>query len=246
MEHCVCAALQHRRCHTGSQLLLCRPGDARAAVQCGHDSVECARSCVESGCLRSTRLTHPCRPSHPYPVAPPPAFSFTITRLSDFRVPWLLPCPGLRGPCSAQPCSGRMPTAGLLGLMVLLSVVGEDECCSSNDIEQQQTCAVQRRALPPARSWHMSRRSWRRRLEELLPSTCDKLTSSFDALGLVLSSRLHSWPAASTRGILGTLAGWHFVAREVSYRDSSGSCSIGYDTSLEPSTAWCGVVYVES
>ena len=60
MEHCVCAALQHRRCHTGSQLLLCRPGYARAAVQCGHDSVECARSCVESGCLRSTRLTHPC------------------------------------------------------------------------------------------------------------------------------------------------------------------------------------------
>ena len=25
--------------------------------------------------------------------------------------------------------------------MVLLSVVGEDECCSSNDIEQQQICA---------------------------------------------------------------------------------------------------------
>ena len=130
--------------------------------------------------------------------------------------------------------------------MVLLSVVGEAECWSSNDIEQQQICAVQRRALPPACSCNMSSRSWRRRLEELLLPICDRLASSFDALCLMLSSGLHSWPAASSRGILGTLAAWHFVAREVSYRDSSGSCSICYDTSFEPSTAWCGVVYVES
>ena len=67
-EHCSCAALQHRRCHAGSQLVLCRPGYARAAVQYGHDSIKCARSCVEIGSLSSLQLTHPCRHSHPHPV----------------------------------------------------------------------------------------------------------------------------------------------------------------------------------
>ena len=82
-----------------------------------------------------------------------------------------------------------------------------------NDIEQQLLCAAlqQRAFMEPG--WKKSTICWRKRLENLLLPHCDGLPSRFECWRPYLSSAVLSWPDASTRAILGTLAAWRFDTR---------------------------------
>ena len=72
---------------------------------------------------------------------------------------------------------------------------------------------VPREVACPDRYRELVTRCWRKRLKDLLLSYRDGLPSIFECWRPYLSSAVLSWPDASTRAILGTLAAWRFDMR---------------------------------